>query len=372
MRVGLIALMVACQHLIAGCSKETPYKKPPVPVKIQAVEAALLESGLKFSAILTPREQVDVAFKVGGYVQEILQLGGPDGKLRDVQKGDQIVRGSVLAKLRDSDYQAKLHQATAAVEEARASLAQASREFERADRLFQEKAVSKDQYEKAKEKLEVTKARTGGAGSQLDEAGIQLQDTELRSPLNGVLVSRLVERGTLVAPGTRAFLLADLSSVKAVFGVPDHVLKLIRPGNPLTVIVEALHSKEFQGIVTAVSPSADPKSRVFEVEITVLNPDAQLKDGMIATVRLGAMAAEKAVPVVPLNAIVRPPGESQGYMVYVLEERDGKPVARGRKVTVGKMFGSKLAIAEGLSVGDMIVTTGATVAYDGAPVDVIP
>lgn len=363
--------MIAAWCALAGCSEKKAFEKSPIPVKIQTVTAMLPAAGLKYSATLIPREQVDLAFKVGGYVEEILKLPGPDGVMRDVQKGDRVERSAVLAQVRDTDYKVKLDQAASAWEEAKASLSQARREFERTEKLLEANATSQNEFDKAKEKLDVSKARESRAESQVEEARIQLEDTVLKSPLDAFVVSRLVERGTFVAPGTRAYVLQDLSSVKAVFGVPDYVLKQVKPGDSLAITVEALHDKKFDGTVTSVSPSADPRSRVFEVEITIPNPGMELKDGMIATVRIMAKGNEDAVPVVPLHAVVRPPDDPHGFMVFVLEYQDARPVARGRKVKIGRVFGNKVVITEGLSVGQQIITTGATMVSDGRVVKVI-
>lgn len=371
-RYALFMGLIAALWTVAGCSKKEPFEKPPIPVKLHTITADMPVSSLKYSATLVPREQVDLAFKVGGYVEEILKLPGPDGTLRDVQKGDRVEKLAILARIRDTDYQARLNHTNSAVEEGRASVAQAILEFERYDKLFQADALSKNEYDKFKQKLEVAQARLTGAESQVEQARIDLQDTVLRSPLDALMVNRLVERGTLVAPGTRAFVLQDLSSVKAVFGVPDYVLKMVKPGDSLAVTVEALQNKEFKGTITAVSPSADPRSRVFEVEITVSNPDLELKDGMIAMVKLVGTGQDEVVPVIPVHAVVRPPSDPQGYMVFVLEKRDGAYVTRGRQVTIGKVFGNKVVIAHGLVAGEQIITTGATTVSDGSPVNVIP
>ncbi len=363
--------LIAALWTVTGCSKKEPFVKPPVPVKIHTVTAALPAEGLKYSATLVPREQVNLAFKVGGYVDDILKLPGPDGTLRDVQKGDRVEKSVILARIRDTDYQAKLNHANSSLEEAKASLGQAGLEFERYERLFKADALSKNEYDKYKEKLDVARARVSGAESQVEQAKIDLQDSVLRSPLDALMVNRLVERGTLVAQGTKAFLLQDLSSVKAVLGVPDYLLKVVKPGNSLTITVEALENKEFHGIITAVSPSADQKNRVFDVEITVPNPDLELKDGMIATVRVTGTGQEDVGPVIPLHAIVRPPLDPQGYMVFVIEKRGDNYVARGRKVSIGRVFGNKVVIIHGLATGEQIVTTGATMLSDGRLVNVI-
>jgi RND family efflux transporter MFP subunit len=363
--------MLAVWCALTGCTEREAFEKSPIPVKIQTVEAILPSAGLKYSATLIPREQVDLAFKVGGYVEDILKLPGPDGVVRDVQKGDRVEKAAVLAQVRDTDYKVKLDQASSAWEEAKASMSQARREFERTEKLLEANATSQNEFDKAKEKLDVSKARVNRAESQVEEAKIQLQDTVLKAPLDAFVVSRLVERGTFVAPGTRAYVLQDLSSVKAVFGVPDYVLKQIKPGDSLAIAVEALHDKKFHGIVTSVSPSADPRSRVFEVEITIPNPGMELKDGMIAMVRIMASGNDDAVPVVPLHAVVRPPDDPHGFMVFLLGRQDGKRVARGRKVKIGRVFGNKVVIAEGLNVGEKIITTGATMVSEGRSVKVI-
>ncbi len=108
------------------------------------------------------------------------------------------------------------------------------------------------------------------------------------------------------------------------------------------------------------------------MEITVPNPDLELKDGMIATVKVAGTGKEDIGPVIPLHAIVRPPLDPQGYMVFVVEKRGDNYVARGRKVSIGRVFGNKVVIIHGLATGEQIVTTGATMLSDGRLLNVIP
>jgi RND family efflux transporter MFP subunit len=367
----LIAMCVACA-LCVGCRREPAFEKPAIPVRVQKVEARHPEAALRYSATLTPREQVDLTFKVGGYVESILQLPDAEGVLRDVQKGDKVTKGQVLATIRDADYLAKLNQARSALDEAEASLVQAQREFDRAERLVEADVMAKNDYDKAKEKLDLIKAKVKGAQSQVEEASIQLQDTVLKAPLDAFVTARLVERGTLAGPGVKAYILTDLSAVKAVFGVPDRIVSAVGPGHSVNVKVEAVQNREFRGRVSAVSPSADARSRVFEVEITIPNPDYLLRDGMIATVFIGDPRSGEAVPVIPMHAVVRPPGSSKGFMVYVLDESGPWPKARGREVKLGRVFANKVAVGEGLSPGEKIIVTGASLLHEGAKVSVIP
>src|SRR6185436_7886992 len=88
--------------VLAGCKSHSA-EKPPTPVKVRAVETISSTAGARYSATISARTQVDLAFKVGGYVETIRQVRGFDGRLRDVQEGDLVPKGTVLAKVRQTD-----------------------------------------------------------------------------------------------------------------------------------------------------------------------------------------------------------------------------------------------------------------------------
>lgn len=355
-----------------------------VPVRIAVAEPVAGAAGLRYSANISPHRQVDLAFKVGGYVHEIAAVPGADGKVRDIRAGDAVRQGMILARLDTKDYTVRASQAKATLEEARASLSMAKKEYERTQSLVGGGYVSKSDFDRKQEILDVATARVDVATAQVESANIQLADSVLKSPLDGFVVNRFVERGSLVGSGSRAFVLVDLSSVKAVFGVPDAMLSQIRQGDVLPVVVDALNLREFKGTVTAVSPSADARSRIFDVEVTIQNPDRSLKDGMIATVHVadnsssdrsesavkGGVAAGMAS--VPLQSIVRPPDNPKGYMVYVIAEKDGRFFAQARRVEPGEVIGRNVHVLQGISAGERVITTGATIVHDGVELNIVP
>jgi RND family efflux transporter MFP subunit len=355
----------------------------PVPVRVSVAEPAAGVSGLRYSANVTPHRQVDLAFKVGGYVHEIAVLPGPDGVPRDIRAGDRVKQGMVLARLDVKDYSVRATQARATLEEARASLTMARKDYERNQNLVKGGYVAKSDFDRKQESLDVAGARVEVALAQLDQANNQLADSVLKSPLDGVVVNRFVERGTLVASGSRAYVLVDLSAVKAVFGVPDSLLSRIKTGEALSVIVDALNHREFKGIVTAVSPSADAKSRVFDVEVTIQNSDRVLKDGMIATVHvegvikpdtrpLSAAQPFKEITSIPLQSVVRPPDDPYGYIVFVATEKSGRWYALSRRVELGDVVGRSIKVLQGVTSGERVITSGATIVHDGALLSIVP
>jgi len=109
-----LALLVACQ------SKQV--QEAPVPVKVATVELHAGNSGARYSATIIPRTQVELAFKVDGYVEALQKVRGVDGQMRDLQEGDPIVAGAVLARVRQSDYQIKVKEAESQASEARSAI----------------------------------------------------------------------------------------------------------------------------------------------------------------------------------------------------------------------------------------------------------
>ena len=210
-------------------------------------------------------------------------------------------------------------------------------------------------------------------GGQVEEARIALQDTKLKAPTTALVLKRKVEVGDLVNAGTVGFVVANTEKVKVVFGISDLMLKHLKLGDQLAVTTEALRGREFRGLVTAISPSADPKSRVFDVEITIPNPDQNLKVGMIAAVAVATGQAPKTVTVVPLNAVVRSKTNPEGYALFVVEGQKGGRIARLRdNIELGEVFGNKITVTRGVKVGEPVIVTGATLVADGQRVRIIP
>jgi RND family efflux transporter MFP subunit len=426
--VSAVLLLVAGVSVAVLRPRSKQAEKPPVPVKVAAVELNSTERGARYSATIIPLTQVELAFKVGGYVDALQQVRAVDGKLRDLQEGDQITAGAVLARVRQSDYQVKVKEAESQASEAKsgveaskaqyqealsgiatskAQLAEAEAahekaklDFERAQNLFASQSMTKANYDSAKAQFDVTaakvaaarsqirmleakadaakaqieviEARSSGAQAVVQETKIPLQDTALKAPLNWIVLEKKVERGTLVSSGTTGFVVADTSSVKAVFGVADLALPEMKLGTTLNVETETMPGTEFRGQITAVFPAADPKSRVFSVEVTIANPGYLLRPNMIVSLKVATEQAVSAQPVVPLNAVMKGKSNPNGYAVFVVNDQGGRQIAQLRDVKLGDSYGNTVAVTEGLRPGERVITTGGTMVNDGDQVKVIP
>jgi hypothetical protein len=119
-----------------GCRHEPNVERLPIPVRIEAVSPAGSAGGLRYSANVQPNEQVALAFKSSGYVREILKLRTAEGRSRNLQAGDTVGRGTVLARVRESDYVEKVNQARASLDESSATLRRERWESSRKRREF--------------------------------------------------------------------------------------------------------------------------------------------------------------------------------------------------------------------------------------------
>jgi RND family efflux transporter MFP subunit len=163
-----------------------------------------------------------------------------------------------------------------------------------------------------------------------------------------------------------------VSSVKAVFGVPDVVLRQVQLGSTLELTTEAYTGETFAGRVTMIAPSADPRSRVFEIEVTIPNSDGRLKPGSIASLSLKAAAeTAPALPQIPLSAIVRAPAHPTKFAVFVVDAASPSATARAREVELGEYLGKVIQVKRGLAGGERVVVQGAGLLSDGEPVEVI-
>ena len=350
--------LVVITLLAAGCGEKTPPPTPPLPVTVAPVgQGSGSFDEARYAGSIQADASVDVAFRVSGIVEEIVQVRGADGRMRNLQDGDLVRRGDMLARLRQDEYQDQ-------VSDADASLRQAEADFERTSQLYENRSLSKADYDAAYARFTATRAR-------LNQARISLGDATLRAPINGVILRRTVEVGSLAGPSAPAFTVADTRNVKVVFGVPDVTVSSLRMGGRLAIGAEAIPGETLWGRVTRISPSADPNSRVFEVEAALPNTDGRLKVGMLASLHLDDSSRSAGI-FVPLAAIVRPLGDTTGYAVYVVRDSSGTSSASLRRISLGDVSGNQIAVTGGLTAGERVIVRGSTLVADGQAVMVMP
>jgi RND family efflux transporter MFP subunit len=381
--VGLLAL-TACRDTDSGVKAASA-----IPVQTAAVEEALVDTSIHYSATIEPDTTVEMAFKVDGYVASLYTVGG-----RNVQEGDFVPKGAVLARVRQSDYRASLDAAHAQALQASEGLkvavwqlsqvealyTKASLDAERATALYQEKAMTKPDYDAARAQLDSTRAQVeaakknvevqrnlvGSAAAQERSATITFDDTALVAPMSSVVLEKRIEPGSLVGRGTPVFRLGAVGTVRMAFGVPDTVVTGLRLGAVLPVHVDAMPDMAFQGRIREIAAAADTATRLYGVEVAIPNSKQQLKTGMMGKVSIPETQPSLLLPAVPANALLRAPSDPNAASVFVIEGASGNTLARLRTIRLGQFAGSRITVLAGLKAGERVVTGGKQNLVDGS------
>jgi RND family efflux transporter MFP subunit len=366
----LAIIVLSVTGVLGGCSHESRIpSQPPRAVRLATVAAPQTSAEtLRYSASILPYAQVDLMFRSSGYVTNVRQVRGADGRTRNTGTGDYVEQGLTLAHIRREDLQNQMAQAQAQLDQTTAQHTKADLDFQRAKALYSTQSLTKPDYDQSQAAFKATQAAMDNAKAVLLQTELLLGDADLKAPFSGYILSRNIDLGSLVSPSTNAFTIADISRVKVAFGAPDYVLSRIRLGQELTIQTEN-DAAPVKGRVTSISPAADTRNRIFAVEVTVSNRDRHLRPGMIASISLGDVPHSSIS--IPLSAIVPFPSEPDHFAVMVAQDRAGRLVANLRKVQLGTTHDNSVAV-EGVQPGERVISLGAQLLKDGDPIQVIP
>jgi multidrug efflux system membrane fusion protein len=359
---------------LVGCNSSKPLQQAPQAVQARRIDSqpSLSGTGLRFSAVVTPDTEIMLSFRIPGYVVSLKQVRGQDGRMRDIAEGDRVAQGTVLAQMRATEYEEKVHQAVSQAEATDASVLKAKLDFERAKNLYATDSITKPEFDAARAQYDGTQGELRAYQAQASEAKVALRDTTLVAPFSGDIVKKSLELGAYVAPGVPTFAIANTDLVKIVVGVPDTIVRTIRLGQPVEVGIDAFPTRTFHARISRVAAAADTNTRNFDVEVAIPNRDHLLKAGMIGSLQLATAAGPGTGAqslLVPLSSIVQ---ASDGkYGVFVISNSSSGDIARLHSVQIGAVNGTDIAVASGLTAGDQIITGGANLLKDGQRVEVV-
>lgn len=281
---------------LAACKKEAP----PVVYQAVPVEQRDIIVSAQAAGAIQPDTTVEVKSRASGEVLEIL-----------AETGQQVKSGDLLVKIDPRIPRNTLAQAQADLMVARARLANAESQKNRADELYKSQSITQQEHEQAT--LDYANARADVIRSQVsvENAQIQLADANVKSPINGTIIEKGVERGTIitsatgnVSGGTVILKMADLDLVQVKAMVDETDIGKIRPGLAATVTVDAYPNRPFDGEVLKIEPQAVTEQNVtmFPVLVRVDNRQGLLRPGMNTEVEIH-VGRREGVPAVPVAAL---------------------------------------------------------------------
>ncbi len=182
-----------------------------------------------------------------------------------------------------------------------------------------------------------------------DEVGYSYNQFEVKSNAQGTIAKVFQNPGAVINPNTPLYLVVNVDVVKAVIAVPESQIRHIRSRHPATVTAQAYPDQKFSGVVSNISPIANPVSRTIEVEISVANAQHLLKPGMFIQAEL--ILQKRSAMILPLAAIT----EREGQQVVFIA-RDS--IAAVQTISTGSAMRDSVEILRGLKLSDKVIVTG--------------
>jgi len=387
-------------------------------VRVESGGASAGESVLSASGYVVAHHKIAVGAKVMGRVAWI-----------GVEKGDRVQEGQVLVRLEDSEFRAQVNQAEAnlaaaqarldrlrtgsrpeeklkdkaAVLQAEANLKNAEAEYQRTESLYRSGVSSKAEYDRAlanrdsaaamlqaarqssamtdigprKEEIRAAEAEVQQMRAARDYANTQLAATEIKAPVTGTVLQRIVERGEMVSPsafggsGARTSVvdLADLTDLQVELDISQTDFARLKPQQRAEIVPEAYPNLRFTGFIEEIAPEANRAKSTVQVKVKVENPNEQLRPEMNARVNFlsdKAPATDNqtiARVLVPKTAIVK---QDNSSFVFVVK---GNKVEQ-RTIRTGEESGDAYVVLDGLSGNESVAVAGVEKLRDGDRVKV--
>jgi len=320
-----VLLLGACQSEAPSEAKESADETPPVPVETSAPVRGDVYAMYTGTAPIEAYAEADVIAKVAGEVRELL-----------VEEGEQVSKGQVLARLDGERLRLELN-------ESQAKLRKLQRDYERNIDLKAKGLISDGDFEKIKYEMEALEAA-------FNLASLELDYTQIRAPIEGVVAERFVKLGNTISEGDALFKVTSLDPLVAYLHVPEREYRHISPGQPVGIEIDALADETIVAAVSRVSPIVDPQTGTFKITVEIVDKTRRIKPGMFGRIGVIYDVHENALQI-PRSAIIEDQGAASVFVI------DGDRATR-RPVSTGFSNRGMVEITNGLQDGEQVVTVG--------------
>ncbi len=349
-----LAIAAVFAQALSACGSEQKASGPePRPVRTATIAKRETGTPLVLTGRIEAANEAALGFRISGRMIE-----------RDVRVGDRVEAGQLLARLDPQNELNALRSAQANMAAAQAALTEARNRFERQETLLAQGWTTRAQYDQAEKARATAEAQIEAAEAQLKSAHDLVSFTELDADAPGVVTATGAEPHEVIQAGQMIVRLARQAGRDAVFDVSAQVLRSAPADAVIDVNLTDNPSVKATARVRQVAPQADPVTRTFEVKAGLTDPPELMRLGATVTGRI-QMDAEPMVeiPASALSKVNREPA------VWIVD-----PATRTvslRNVSVARFDPATVAIAQGLDVGEIIVTAGVQALHPGQAVRIL-
>ena len=379
-RFAIIVLVILPLAAIAAAAYALRSQKPVVRVMTATkAEAGGRQSLLNASGYVTPRRRATIAAKITGRVTGVF-----------FDEGTHVRQGQLLATLDDSDVKRALESAKADRDSAQAAIADfqvqlknAKIQLGRAEQLQKAGVQTQENLDNASmaadsltAKIALAKQQVAGADARISEAQQAVDNTVIRAPFDGIVVSKDAQVGEMVSPisagggftRTGIATIVDMNSNEIEVDVNESYIARVLPNQPVTATLDAYPDWQIPCKVRTVIPTADRQKATVKVRISFLKLDPKILPDMGVKVAFLSEEQPKAKGPEPMTYVPKSAVRSEGGTTFVYLVHDGK--VEHRAIRVGADRGTDVAIMAGVMPGDSLVVTGPATLHDGDKVEI--
>ena len=316
-------------------------KNASITVKVATIKTENISLDFSANGNFEPTQELTFSAEKSGKVMQVL-----------AKEGDVVHIGQVLAIVRSDVINVNAQTAESAYQTAQT-------DYNRFENAYKTGGVTKQQLDQSRMSLI-------NAQANLKQARINVGDTKIKSPINGVINKKMIEVGSILTgmPATNMFEIVNVSKLKLKVLVNENQVAKLKVGTVIKVTSNVYPDKIFNGKITFIAAKADT-SLNFPVEIEITNNSSNdLKAGMYGTAQFDSSQQKQNLMIAPRNAFV---GSVSGNQIFV----NNNGTAELKTVKAGRIIGDKVEILEGLSNGDQVIVTGQINLNNGSKIEII-
>lgn len=351
--IGLLCIVAA----LTACKEKPEIVEVVRSIKTMTVSEQPAEMIRKFAGLVAAVDSSGLSFEVGGQVQSV-----------EVDIGDRVKKGEVLAVLDSEPYQLDVDAADAELIKARDNVTKTKAEYERQKRIFEQGAGAQRWVEVTEYDYKAALSAVDFQIAKLDLARRNLRKTKLISPYDGVIAWRSVEPNEKVLAGQKILEINAKGRMEVQLAVPETNIDLIHIDDPVTIGFPTLPDESAYGRISYIGGAA-VKANAFPVKVALINPSEKVKPGMTAEANLSLKDENRMSGyLVPMQAVLPSPEPNRGYaFVYDPQTSTVKKTPVRSRGTADK----RVIIDEGLEAGDIIAVAGVSFLADGLEVKLL-
>lgn len=327
---------------------ETSVLRPVVVIKPIKKNSTRSRS---FNAISKADKQIKLSFKVNGSIERF-----------DLNIGDFINKGDIIAKLDAKPYKIQEQQSSYALVEAKANLKNAKSSYDRIKKLYINQNASQSELDSAKANFSAIKAKVSNAKEQLSYSKLQSSYTILTAPKNGFVASVYVQKDENVNVGTPLILLSDKDVLDVTTQVPENFINSISKGDAVNLTFDSIKDETFKAQVSEVAKIASEELKTFQVTVKLKQKDARVKSGMASTIVFYSNTKISNVLEIPSASVLN---DNKGHFVYVaVPLKDNLATIKRKDIEVGKLTSTGYEVLDGLELDDLVLRAGMSQVFE--------